>query len=475
MINPKRRPSRIPSDHSSPDVASWSLNDEAKSGVSGAPGVAGVHGVVMLLALSLLLNGCINPFQHSAATRDRAFIVYWPPPKNEKGLRLAVKDLIDLKGVVTTAGSQYLTKFGKPAQADAACLAIARQRNVVIVGKTNLSEFAVAPSGFNQFFGIPKNRLSRKVKLIPGGSSSGSAVAVQSGRADVAFGTDTAGSVRVPAACCGVLGLKTTFGLVPLQGVFPVEPKYLDTVGPIARDIDHLAQGMDLLAKGSAERYEKAKSSKPLGRDIKIGRLYLPGTDRRVDKAVDAALASAHFRVVQLDDSFRKAWEQAKRDGNTLAAAGAWLSDSKYFGRPGVSAKTIAIMALGEYEYSVNYRGALKRRAAWKAELQKVFKTVDFIAVPTLQSLPPASPPLGSTAVFEAEMLNIQNTTPVNVAGNPALAVPIPLESRSVPLTSLQLIGPPFSEPGLLNAGRLVELSVNTSIDRSRVTGSYRP
>ena len=383
--------------------------------------------------------------------------------------------MIDLKGVVTTAGSQYLANFGHPAQADAACLAIARQRNVVIVGKTNLSEFAVAPSGFNQYFGIPKNRLSRKVKLIPGGSSSGSAVAVQSGLADVAFGTDTAGSVRVPAACCGVLGLKTTFGLVSLQGVFPVEPKYLDTVGPIARDVDHLAQGMDLLEPGFSERYQKVVARKPSGRDIKIGRLYLPGTDRRVDQAIDAALASAHFQVIQLDEPFRKAWEQAKKDGNTLAAAGAWLSDWKYFGRPGVSAKTIAIMALGEYEYTSNYAGALKRRAAWKAELQRVFKQVDFIAVPTLQSLPPASPPLGSTALFEAQMLVIQNTTPVNLAGDPAIAVPVPLENRSVPLTSLQLIGPHFSEEGLVNAGRLVELSVNTSIDRPKVTGSVRP
>ena len=430
---------------------------------------------VPLLALSLLLSGCVNPLIHHVATRDRAFIDYWPPAKGEKRLRLAVKDLIDLKGVVTTAGSAYLASFGKPAQADAACLAIARQRNVVIVGKTNLSEFAVAPSGFNQYYGIPKNRLSRKVKLIPGGSSSGSAVAVQRGLADVAFGTDTAGSVRVPAACCGVVGLKTTFGLVPLQGVVPVEPKYLDTVGPIARDIDHLAQGMDLLETGFAERYQKAMKSKPLGRDIKIGRLHLAGTDRRVDQAIDAALARAHFQVIQLDDSFRKAWDQAKKDGNTLAAAGAWLSDWKYFGRPGVSAKTEAIMALGEYEYTTNYGGALKRRAAWKSELQKVFKTVDFIAVPTLQNLPPASPPFGSTALFEAQMLGIQNTTPVNLAGNPALAVPVPLEDRTVPSTSLQLIGPHLSEEGLVNAGRLIELSGNTSIDRPKVSGSSPP
>ena len=188
-----------------------------------------------------------------------------------------------------------------PALDDAACLAIARARNVLIVGKTNLSEFAVAPSGFNQYFGIPQNRLSRKVKLIPGGSSSGSAVAVQSGMADVAFGTDTAGSVRVPAACCGVIGLKTTFGLVPLKGVFPVDPDHLDTIGPIGIDVEHVALGMDLLVNGFAERYRRAVSLKPSGAQIRIGRLYLTGTDRRVDQAIDDALARAHFRVTTLE------------------------------------------------------------------------------------------------------------------------------------------------------------------------------
>jgi amidase len=430
----------------------------------------------LLLALTLALTGCITPFSRPASvTRNHAFIVYWPPRKQDKGLRLAIKDLIDMKGVVTTAGSEYLAKHSAPAQDDAACLANARQPNVLIVGKTNLSEFAVAPSGFNQFYGIPQNRLSRKVKLIPGGSSSGSAVAVQSGMADVAFGTDTAGSVRVPAACCGVVGLKTTFGLIPLKGVVPVDPEHLDTVGPIARDVDVVAQGMDLLEKGFAEKYRRAISLKPSGSQIRIGRLYLTGTAPRVDQAIDDALARAHFKVIPLSTQLSEAWEQAKRDGNTLAAAGAWLNDRKYFGKPGVSAKTEAIITLGQYEYNTNYQNALKRRAAWQAQLRRIFRQVDFIAVPTLQILPPASPPLGSTSLFEAQMLGIQNTTPVSLAGNPALALPVPVEDKAVPLASLQLIGPPFSEAGLLNAGRLVETSVNSSIDSSFMTGSNRP
>src|SRR5208282_4716619 len=123
---------------------------------------------------------------------------------------------------------EFLVRNSPPAATDADCLAIARKRNVRIVGKTNLSEFAVAPSGLNDYFGTPKNPFDKGHKLIPGGSSSGSAVAVATGSADVAFGTDTAGSIRVPAACCGIVGLKTTFGLISTKGVFPVEPKHLD-------------------------------------------------------------------------------------------------------------------------------------------------------------------------------------------------------------------------------------------------------
>ena len=205
------------------------------------------------LVLASCFSGCTTlPRRPKSASRDRAFISYWPP-KDSRRLSLAVKDNIDIKGVVTTAGSQYLADTSPPAPRDAKCMAISRARNVQIVGKTNLSEFAVAPSGLNDYFGNPRNPFSKLPRrIIPGGSSSGSAVAVARGEADVAFGTDTAGSVRLPAACCGIVGLKTTFGLVSLKGIFPVEPKHLDTVGPMAKDIAHVVQGMDLLQTGFA-------------------------------------------------------------------------------------------------------------------------------------------------------------------------------------------------------------------------------
>jgi amidase len=187
------------------------------------------------------------PRFHAHLPGNRAFIAYWPPAENNNQLKLALKDNIDMKGVVTTAGSELLAKRRVPAEKDASCLAIARQRNVLIVGKANMSEFAVAPSGFNEYFGTPASPLNNWRKLLPGGSSCGSAVAVTSRIADVAFETDTAGSIRVPTAWCGVVRLKTTHGLVPIDGVFPIEPEHLDTVKPIGKDIAHTVQGMDLL------------------------------------------------------------------------------------------------------------------------------------------------------------------------------------------------------------------------------------
>ena len=394
------------------------------------------------------------------AKGERAFITYRPPPKGDTRLKLAIKDNIDMKGVVTTAGSEYFAKNNRPAKQDAACLAIARQSNVVIVGKTNLSEFAVAPSGFNEYFGTPKSPLSRWRNMIPGGSSCGSAVAVATGMADVAFGTDTAGSVRVPAACCGVVGLKTTFGLVSIKGLHPVEPKHLDTVGPVGKNIARTVQGMELLQGGFGSLYASATAAHPSGSSIRIGRLTVPGTDPKIDEALDEALAATGFQVVRLDDNFRAKWEQARKDGNTVAAGGIWISDKKYRFKWGVTTRTKTVILAGQIAYNTSYKKALSRQKAWQRTLRKVFAKVDFIALPTLQSTPPLITPDFGIGLFEAVVLGKQNTVPANFGGIPALAMPVPLKNSNVPVTSLQLMGPPRSEAELLNAGRLVEAAV---------------
>lgn len=400
-----------------------------------------------------LVAGCV-PVDRQA--RSRAFITYTPPTDKTR-LRLAVKDLIDVKGVVTTAGSEFLVKHGPPAKEDAACLQIARERNVQIVGKTNLTELAVGVSGINQFFGTPRNPVTDRRNLIPGGSSSGSAVAVAEDFADVAFGTDTAGSIRVPAACCGVAGLKTTFGLVSLKGVYPVAPTLLDTVGPMARDVDGLVKGMDLLERGFAAKYQAASASHHGGK-VKVGRLYLTGTSAKIDQAVDDALAKAGFEVVVLGDDFKKQWEQATKDGRTIAAGSAWLYDQKFSKESEVMARTKAVFTLGAIERRTNaYDEALARRVTWQATLRQLFRHLDFIALPTIQNVPPRIPLFGGTPAFEALVLGSQNTAAVNLGGNPALALPVPLQDDAVKVTSLQLVGPMNSEAALLRAGRRVE------------------
>src|SRR5689334_21868460 len=198
------------------------------------------------------------------------------------GPRLAVKDAIDIEGSPTTAGSRAVADRAEPAATDARVVATARAQGARIVGKANLTEFCLAADGVNPWFGTPVNPLDPA--RVPGGSSSGSAVAVATGEADVAFGTDTAGSVRIPAACCGIAGLKTTWGRVPLDGVYPLASS-MDTVGPLGANVAAVELGMRLIDPGFA-----GASAEAPGR---VGRIR-PAPDLGVDPATDAEIGRAH-------------------------------------------------------------------------------------------------------------------------------------------------------------------------------------
>jgi amidase len=227
----------------------------------------------------------------------------------------------------------------------------------------------------------------------------------------------------------------------------------------MGKDIAHTVQGMDLLQNGFAALYSAAVAAHPSAHGIRIGRLTLPGTDTKIDQAVDDALVKTGFQIVPIDDSVLKQWEQAKRDGNVIAAAGAWISDKKFLFAPGVSSRTKSAIRTGRLAYNTMYDGAVARQAEWQRTLGEIFKKVDFIALPTVQS-PPKPIPRFRIGLMEARMLELQNTVAVNFAGNPAVAIPIPLTDAEVLVTSLQLIGPLLGEAQLLNAGRLVEAAV---------------
>jgi Asp-tRNA(Asn)/Glu-tRNA(Gln) amidotransferase A subunit family amidase len=243
--------------------------------------------------------------------------------------------------------------------------------------------------------------------------------------------------------------------------VYPIAPTKLDTVGPMAKDIARTVLGMDLLESGFLNRYHQAVAAKPSAKDIRVGRLYIEGTSPAVDRAVDDALAATGFKVVKLSQKFTDRWTQAQKHAATVAAVGAWIYDSKFQNESEVAIRTKAVIALGGLEYKTTYPAALKAQPAWKAEVGKVFRKVDFIAMPTMKALPPHVPFFGGTVAFEAQALALQNTQAVNFAGNPALAVPVPLSGGKGSVTSLQLIGPRLAEADLLNAGRLVESAVN--------------
>lgn len=416
--------------------------------------------IVGLLVLALLSGCSPSLFRKPATPPPHAFISYRPPKPGDKSLRLGVKDLIDMKGEVTSAGSEYLYKHAKPAKEDAACLRLARRKGVTIVGKTNLSEFAVGVSGSNDYFGTPINPVAKD--RVPGGSSSGSAVAVGLDLADVALGTDTAGSIRVPAACCGVAGLKTTFGLVPIKGVYPIAPNYLDTVGPMAKNVNGLVKGMELLQDDFGALYARAKVAKPFARQIRIGLLKVPGTDSAIDRAIEQRLVERGFQVVPLGQEFLKEWKQAQRDGNLVAAAATWYNNQRLRREKGVGLRARLAILLGDIVFSIKYsdeakrQQAIARRDGWRNTLRRTFQEVDAIALPVLKRAPPKRNVV-FPGLFEGHFLRIQNTVAVNYAGVPALALPIPLPKAKFPVTSIQLIGPANSEAALLNIGRLIE------------------
>jgi amidase len=350
------------------------------------------------------------------------------------GPRLSVKDLIDMAGEVTTAGCRAVAERAKPADRDAACLAGARAAGARIVGRTNLHELALGVTGINPWFGTPVNPLDPT--RVPGGSSSGAAVSVATGEADVAFGSDTGGSVRIPAACCGVAALKTTFGRIPLAGVWPLSPSF-DTVGPLAREVAGLVLGMELLEPG----FSVAPAS-----EVIVGRLSVEA-DPSITAAIDAALAGSGASVV---DVALPGWDQATTDGGLLLVAEAWATDRELVEEhPDEIGTDVRERLLIGSTFGAGVLASARRgEQAWRDELSMAFSLVDFVVTPTLLIPPP-------TLDDGRELLVARCTIPVNLGGVPALSLPV---STSGPFpASLQVIGPAGSEERLLAFGACLE------------------
>ena len=326
-----------------------------------------------------------------------------------------------------------------PAARDAACLGGARSAGARIVGRTNLHELALGVTGVNPWYGTPVNPLDPA--LVPGGSSSGSAVAVATGEADVAYGSDTGGSVRIPAACCGVAGLKTTWGRIPLDGVWPLAPSF-DTVGPMARDVAGLVTGMELLEPGFAVA--------ALGNgDVRVARLPVEA-DPAITAAIDHALHEVGWTSEEL---VVPGWDDALTQAGLLLVVEAWHSDRALVAEDpgGIGDGVRTRLELGGAFDDAVVRSAWEVQREWQATLERALEHVDFIVTPTLTIFPPR-PEEGD------DLLVSRCTLPANLAGVPALSLPVPTGG---PLpASLQLIGPAHSEERLLAAGVMLEAAV---------------
>jgi amidase len=364
-------------------------------------------------------------------------------PTSGDGIRLAVKDLIDVAGVPTTAGSRALAATAAAAESDAPCLAGARAAGARIVGKANLDELAFGASGVNAYFGTPVNPLDPG--RVPGGSSSGSAVAVAGGEADLAYGSDTGGSIRVPSAFCGVTGLKTTHGRIPLAGVWPLAPS-MDTIGPMARDVAGVAAGLALLEPGF---------SVDAGAAARVGRIRLADVDVDpvIDAAVDAALARYGVEVIEVS---LPGWGAARRTSDVIIDAEAAVSNRVLLADPArrdlLSPRVRAGLGEAEAVTSAQLLAARAEQERWRAAMAAALRGVDVLALATVPFFPPRL-----EAAVRPGYLAL--TSPVNLAGLPALALPVPTGQR-LP-ASLQLIGGPSAEALLLATGAAIETAVS--------------
>src|SRR4051812_20664924 len=284
-------------------------------------------------------------------------------------------------------------------------MAGARAADARIVGKVNLHELAFGATGVNEWYGTPVNPLDPA--LVPGGSSSGSAVAVATGEADVAYGSDTGGSVRIPSACCGTVGLKTTWGRIPLDGVWLLAES-LDTVGPMAADVAGVVTGMRLLEPG----FEPGSAPTVVGRLRQIG-----DADPAIDAAVDAALAAAELEVVDIG---LPSWATAFDAVIPILVAEAWRNDGSLLERDAdnLGRDVRASLRLGATIGDDALAAARTAARAWAAEIPALFSRVQLLALPTMPCMP--------VALDADPMPMIALTAPVNLAGNPALALPIP-------------------------------------------------
>lgn len=378
------------------------------------------------------------------------------------GLPISVKDLFDVAGETTLAGSKVLASRA-PARRDAEVVARLRRAGAVIVGKTNMTEFAFSGLGINPHYGTPLNPWDRPARRIPGGSSSGAAVSVTDGMAAAAIGTDTGGSVRIPAALCGLTGFKPTARRVPLDGAVPLS-KSLDSIGPLAATVACCAL-LDAVLSG-----ETPQPLAPL--DAKGLRLGLP--QRYVLENMDRTVARTFERAVRrLADAGAQVTEIAFAELDTLpainakggfAAAEAWAWHRELIesaGReydPRVAVRIRRGAAIDAAEVAELHT----RRAAFQSRALEIVAPFDALALPTV---PIVAAPLAPLEADDAEysrvnMLTLRNPTVGNFLDWCGLSIPCHAPGEAP--VGLMLLAPGGADRRLLALGAGLERALKS-------------
>ncbi|MFW5917326.1 MAG: Asp-tRNA(Asn)/Glu-tRNA(Gln) amidotransferase subunit GatA [Halorubrum sp.] len=407
------------------------------------------------------------------------------------GATVAVKDNISTAGVRTTCGSETLADYVPPYSATV--VERLTDAGATIVGKTNMDEFGMGTTTETSAFGPTRNPADPE--RVPGGSSGGSAAAVAAGEADVALGSDTGGSVRCPAAFCGVVGIKPTYGLVSRYGLIAYANS-LEQIGPIAGTVEEAAAALDVIAgpdpRDGTTRdladvagvdpdasYAAAADGDVDGLTVGVPTELFEGADERVVETVEAAIADleaqgaetteislpsvehavqAYYVIAMAEASSNLARFDGVRYGHRAESDGNWNESFAETREEGFGAEVKRRILLGTYALSAGYHDKYYEKAqdarAWvRRDFEDAFADVDVIASPTMPVLPFE---LGESLDDPLRMyLADANTTPVNLANLPAISVPAG-EADGLPV-GLQLVGPKFDEETVIRAASAVE------------------
>ena len=364
------------------------------------------------------------------------------PEQVGEGTTVAVKDLFDTAGLTTTYGSAIFAAHVPTRTAEAVLRLEAG--GYAIAGKANLHEFAYGTTSENPHFGSVPNPVAPG--RIAGGSSGGSAAAVAAGLTEAGLGTDSGGSIRIPAACCGVVGFKPTYGLVPLDGCFPLAPSF-DHAGPLARDVD----GCERVLAALAPEYEpRALESLE---QLAVGVAWLDAADPLVRARV-AAAAELFPRRRQLElppaDQTYALFSREVADVHRELFA----EEADLYGED-VRIKVERCLAVGDAEATA----AARAREAYREHVAELTAGLDLVLTPTL---PVVAPPLdrGAPGDLDVRERLISFTYPFNALGWPALALPCGRAEDGLP-ASVQLAGAPGADALVLSAGRLLETAMS--------------